>query len=498
MAEAISSPIGRSINAIRRRFSASAFAPPQGGGGANQQVDPELTRAIIRNTNAVNTITVQLTQAANQVNVLTQTLSVISESLALSSQLEEQRANAETNRQRQLATLALREGKESDIEQKIINAALEPVEVLGRRATNVLTSLGKFFSTVLFGWLSSETIRDLSALAAGNKETINKYKNTLYITAGIFFGGLFGAALLFDFLKNRLKKLAAKIFTFSFRQLKKPFISLINLFRDSAGAKLFKGGIKGVDDVIPQTTRLLKGTKLSPMARVGNFLKSAFTFGAADAIYDTVVEGKNPVGAAADSSAGAVSAKLVFKLIKPGGFKTNLLRFLLSAAAFFKTKQVVGDKRRELIDGITGNNNQSNASIDKQIGASTDTSSNISDSDITPPAMSDDNKKSTGFSFAGTADFFTGNLFDFDKQNDLDLVKASTNKKDLNKKNNFSLAEAPPQIINMSSDMGNEMKTPSTSSGTGSMGGSVPRIPANNNSNNYIYNSMREYQISVV
>ena len=498
MAEPILSPIGRSINAIRRRFSASSFVPNQMGAGANQQVDPELTRIIIRNTNAVNTVTVQLTQVANQVNVLTQTLSVISESLALSSQLEEQRANAETNRQRQLAVLGLREGKESDIEQKIVNAALEPVEVLGRRATNILTALGKYFSTILFGWLSSETLRNISALAAGNKEVWNKYKNTLYTAVGLFGGVTIVGGLIFSYIIGGIKKLINGTGLFFLRNIRKLTISLVNLFRGAAGAMPFRGGIKGVDDIIPQKTKLLKGTKLAPMARVGNFLKSAFTFGAADAVYDTVVKDKNPVGAAVDSSAGAVSGKIVLKTIKPGSFKKNLLRYLLSAAAFFKTKQVVGDKRKELIDGITGNNNQSNASIDKQIGASTDTSSNTSDSDITPPAMSDDNKKSTGFSFAGTADFFTGNLFDFDKQNDLDLVKASTNKKDLNKKNNLSLAEAPPQIINMSSDMGNEMKTPSTSSGTGSMGGSVPRIPANNNSNNYIYNSMREYQISVV
>ena len=46
-------------------------------------------------------------------------------------------------------------------------------------------------------------------------------------------------------------------------------------------------------------------------------------------------------------------------------------------------------------------------------------------------------------------------------------------------------------------NMGNEMTAPTSSSGTGSMGGSVPNIPANNNSNDYIYNSMREYQITV-
>ena len=496
MAEAISSPIGRSINAIRRRFSASAFTPPQGGGGANQQVDPELTRIIIRNTNAVNTVTIQLASVANQVNSLTQSLSAISQSLALSSRLEEQRANAEINRQRQLATLALREGKEGEIENKIVNAAVKPVEVLGKRATNILNALGRYFTTILFGWAGSQTIELLSALATGNKEVLNKYKNTLYTTAGLFVGGLIALSLILDFLKNGLKRLAARLLKFSFRQLKKPFISLINAFRKSAGAVLLKGGIKGADDVIPQTTRLLKGTKVAPMARLGNFFKSSLPFGLFDAGLD-IAGGKNPVGAAVDSASAATAGGLVMKSIKPGNFKTNLLRLLLSTGAFFGTKKIVGDKRRELIDGITGNNNQSNASTsDQQISASTDTSSNVSDSDITPPAMSDDNKpKGNGL----TADTFSFNPFDidFDKQNDLNLVKGSSNKKDLNKQSNLQLSEAPPQIINMSSNMGDGSQASTSTSGSSSMGSSVPRIPASNNSNDYIYNSMREYQISV-
>ena len=110
MAEVITSPIARSINAINRRFSASAFGPTANAipGDKNSPIDPQLTRIIIRNTNAVNTVTTQLTSVASQVSVLSQSLSAISQSLALSSQLDEQRMNAEANRQRQLATLGLR------------------------------------------------------------------------------------------------------------------------------------------------------------------------------------------------------------------------------------------------------------------------------------------------------------------------------------------------------------------------------------------------------
>ena len=148
MAEVITSPIQSSIRAIRSRFANSMFRPTSAP-AQNAPVDPQLTRIIIRNTNAVNSVTVQLTSVAGQVNALTQSLTAISQSLSLSSQLEEQRMNAEANRQSQLATLGLREGKEGEIEKKIANAAIKPVEVLAKKASNILGALGTYFTSIL-------------------------------------------------------------------------------------------------------------------------------------------------------------------------------------------------------------------------------------------------------------------------------------------------------------------------------------------------------------
>ena len=82
-----------------------------------------------------------LNQEMPEVNSLTQSLAAISQSLALSSRLEEQRVIAEANRQRQLAALALREGKEGEIERKITNAALAPVQLISKKAMRVLILL---------------------------------------------------------------------------------------------------------------------------------------------------------------------------------------------------------------------------------------------------------------------------------------------------------------------------------------------------------------------
>ena len=466
--------------------------PPQGSSGANQQVDPELTRIIIRNTNAVNTVTTQLTSVATQVNSLTQSLAAISQSLALSSRLEEQRINAEANRQRQLAALALREGKEGEIERKITNAALAPVQLLSRKAINVLNSLASFFTTIFIGWLSSKSLDALQAYIEGNDDAVKQLKDEILrgvtISAGVVIGLQVATTLAtmgFVFLARKLGGIALK------NLFVKPFISLANFFRARAGAKLFEGGFRNVT----KTT-----AKVIPMfSKIGNLVKSgALPVGILSAI--DAIRGKDPTGSVVDNTGGVAAGRTVSKL----PIKNPLLKVAAVATSYFIGKGVTEQTRLNLLNKFNlggGEDQKEQQNVDEKprydISEVTGTDSRMDMSGI------DDNKpKGNSFmkGLAGTADLFTGNIFDFDKQNESNLIKASTSKKELNKQSNLQLEEPAPQVVDMSmggNNMGNEMTAPTTTSGTGSMGGSVPSIPANNNSNDYIYNSMREYQITV-
>ena len=332
MAEVISSPIGRSINAIRRRFSASTFMPPQGSSGANQQVDPELTRIIIRNTNAVNTVTTQLTSVATQVNSLTQSLAAISQSLALSSRLEEQRINAEANRQRQLATLALREGKEGEIERKITNAALAPVQLISKKALGVLNRLTNFFTTVFLGWLSSKSLDTLQAYIGGNDDLVKQLKDEI-IKGLLIIGTLaIGLQVLATVAVLGLKSLAKKLGGLAISNLiKKPLTSLANFFRARAGAPLFGGGFRNVTkNKVPPTGAV----KTIPMfSKIGNFLKSkAFPASALTAV--DVIQGKSAAGAAIDNTAGVTAGALTRKL----PIKNPLVKTALTIGSFLGVK----------------------------------------------------------------------------------------------------------------------------------------------------------------
>ena len=498
MAEPILSPIGRSINAIRRRFSASTFMPPQGGSGANQQVDPELTRIIIRNTNAVNTVTTQLTSVATQVNSLTQSLAAISQSLALSSRLEEQRINAEANRQRQLATLALREGKEGEIERKITNAALAPVQLISKKALGVLNRLTNFFTTVFLGWLSSKSLDTLQAYIGGNDDLVKQLKDEI-IKGLLIIGTLaIGLQVLATVAVLGLKSLAKKLGGLAISNLiKKPLTSLANFFRARAGAPLFGGGFRNVTkNKVPPTGAV----KTIPMfSKIGNFLKSkAFPASALTAV--DVIQGKSVAGAAIDNTAGVTAGALTRKL----PIKNPLVKTALTIGSFLGVKGITEQSRLNLLNKF--NLGEGEDQKEEQTDFRTDVSSNVDEKsryDISGVTGIDDNKpKGNGFmrGLAGTADFFTGNLFDFDKQNDSNLVKATTNKKDLNKQSNLQLQEPAPQVVDMSMGGNNQGQTtrPPSSSGIGGIGGSVPRIPANNNNNNYVYSGYREYQIAPV
>ena len=509
MAEVITSPIANSINAIRRRFSASTFAPAMNAirGDKNSPVDPELTRIIIRNTNAVNTVTTQLSSVASQVNVLTNALGAISQSLSLSSQLEEQRMNAEANRQRQLATIGLREGKEGAIEKKIANAALAPVQYLAKKATNILSALGQYFGTILFGWLGTQTLDYLAALASGNEEKIAEIRNKLLQGLAIGATAFIAVNVAITALAMTLRGLAKKAIEITVKNLiKKPFVSLINLFRKGAGASLMQGGMRNLPPPpLGQTKNLLPGNKLSPLARVGNFFKSSLPFGLFDAGID-VMGGKNPIGAAVDTSGGLLGGKLVSSMFKG---KKGIVKWLASALGFMGTKQLVQNQRLNLIGG--GDNNQqvqpqggdgnvpSNQLLKQQLLSGEVTIDQAMEG-LTPQAA-EGGKKDGNRGFLGwrsSLDWMSGGLTDFDKKgSDWNLFNGKSDKKEQLKQQDLTLQEAAPEVIDLAA--GGDQQTPQNgSSGTGGLGGSVPKIPANNNDNTYVYSGFREYQIAPV
>ena len=180
--------------------------------------------------------------------------------------------------------------------------------------------------------------------------------------------------------------------------------------------------------------------------------------------------------------------------------KGGMVKFLASALGFMGTKSLVQNQRTNITDNFKGpqvggglTDAQKQARIDEIL------SGKKSDSSESPPQSKSGDTKPQGLmrGLAGTADFLSFGLTDFDKRGD--LIKGSSNKKDLNKQTNLALAEPAPEVIDMSAGNNSSSQSKaSNTSGTGGMGGNVPRIPANNNDNSYIFSAYREYQIAPV
>lgn len=168
---AINSPIQGGIQAVRNTVSSSLFSgraiPPP-------QPDPVTTNLLSQNTASLNSVSQQLSGVSQSLNQLRFSLSVVKSNLDVRSQLERQRTDAEFERERRLATLRLREGKESTIEKKIQNALISPVNKIGSKVQGTLSKLRGAFNILFFGWLSDNALEAYDAIANKNTEAQKK------------------------------------------------------------------------------------------------------------------------------------------------------------------------------------------------------------------------------------------------------------------------------------------------------------------------------------
>ena len=191
--QGLQSPIAGSLRGINRSVSSGVFTgravPPPA------QPDPQTTSLISQNTLALNTISGQLTNISDSVRNLNGSLSALRSNLELSDSLDRQREAAKQRREAILAEQGLREGKESELENKIQNALLSPVRKIAEKAQGFLSRLANFFFVLLGGWLANTTIEFLKLLSGKNVEKFNEFKaklgkDLLAIGAIILIGGV--------------------------------------------------------------------------------------------------------------------------------------------------------------------------------------------------------------------------------------------------------------------------------------------------------------------
>ena len=186
------SPIAGGIRAVRRSVSSSVFRPVQRQEPVQPKPDPITTNLLSQNSLALTSISQQLQSVSSQIASLNFSLNGIKENLAVSDNLERQREAARRNRERILAEQGLREGKEGTLERKIQTALTSPLRRVAAKTRGILARLQDFFLIIAGGWLTASGIDLLQAMAEGNVDKINEYKNK-FLKGLLVIGGAFTA-----------------------------------------------------------------------------------------------------------------------------------------------------------------------------------------------------------------------------------------------------------------------------------------------------------------
>ena len=178
------SPLSGGIRAVRRNISSSFL------GAQRSQTDTISNDLIQEQSLKLTTVSSQLQNISRQIASLDFNLKAVRENLALSDQLERQRAAANQKRERQLAEQGLREGKESALEQKIQSSLTQPLRVIGARTQGILSRLTQFLFTLAGGWLTITGIDLLQSMAEGNVDKINRLKTKFLTGLTVLLGSL--------------------------------------------------------------------------------------------------------------------------------------------------------------------------------------------------------------------------------------------------------------------------------------------------------------------
>ena len=319
------SPLTGGIQAVRRSVPAAAFT---GRAVAPSTVQPDsvTTNLLTRNNSALGDVSLRLSSLTQQIQGMNQGLNAIQNNLAIKDDLDRQRAAAEAKRQRQLSQIKLREGKEGAIEKKIQAALFTPVRKIGAKLQFGLGRLANFFTILLTGWLTLQTIDLFKATADGNTEKIREIQKTILGNLAFVGGAIF-------LIQGGLTLLAAKIAGLGFKFLKfgasrllgKPLRALTTLlagkFAQALGNKTIQTGAtqavsRGVSGSV---TKGLTGANTRPGVKVaGNLLAPGIQVGM------DVAGGKDVRESVKDTSVAATSAAVTttsLRKVLPKKFK---------------------------------------------------------------------------------------------------------------------------------------------------------------------------------
>ena len=525
---AVGSAITGGLQGIRRSVSPSAFTL-NAKAVQPAEPDPVTTSLIQRNSAALSQLGNQFNSVGAQIASLNQSLTIIQQNLTSKSNIERQQAEAENQRQRQLTRLRLREGKEGEIERKIQNALMKPINKIGAKVQFGLSRLQNFFTILLSGWITMRFLDFFKAQSDGNKEKLDQIKSKLLGNLAFVGGALFLIQGGLGVVVGTLTRIGMQVLRFGLsKMIWKPIKSLIGLIGRLFGGALAKAGVPGLAKMFGGGAGALtqglsnKNKQNIPQGGSGSQTGGVtpkkgprFPWLAAGLQWTAdVISGKDPKESAKDTGGGVVGSMLTTKALRKvlpnklkiladigGGVFGWMTGYQLADMINIwekpegdQTQQVeeTGSKFGDANWASERNRNlteEQRAILESQGGAD----------NISPAMMSEipEEKGNRGFlGWRSSLDWMSGGLLDLDKKgSDFNLINPKPERK-FDSQNLGSVDEEAPPVITAPVGGGNGGQQASATTSGGGGNGSTPNIASSNQSNNYPYYAFREFNIS--
>jgi hypothetical protein len=261
----LSSPIGSTIDVVARTVSSSAISGgagggggiPGGGGGGGRggalAVQPQAslvnvernleiqTTQNIKQTQEISALRSTVDALRTETTTLNQGLVSITNLIQQDSALEKQQEAEKAESERKLAETNVRLGKESQLEQRITNSLVTPVQALQQKVGNIFARIGEALTTLFFGWLTNQGIEALKAASEGNKEKLEEIKDNVLKHIGFGVAAIGAIKIGFDLVIKTITGITGKIGSILLKLAKAP----LKLLRSALQAAPIIGPLLG-------------------------------------------------------------------------------------------------------------------------------------------------------------------------------------------------------------------------------------------------------------
>lgn len=119
------------------------------------------------------------------------------------------RSRAQQEKERRLAEQQIRIGKENELEQKIQNALVAPVQNLAPKMNDVFGKIGAALGILFGGWLTNQVVQAIQASEENNTKLFNNIKFNIVKNLAIVGGGLLAIRAGFSIVKNTIGRIAS-------------------------------------------------------------------------------------------------------------------------------------------------------------------------------------------------------------------------------------------------------------------------------------------------